>query len=222
MEDVSPNRMELLARKAQLDLALRGAELLQSKREALLKEFLSTARSLVSLEGKFVRRFQQAALDLTMAKAIDGVEQIRSAAMATHRSIEVEISEQNLWGVKVPEVKKPAVLRGAMERGYALTGVSARIDETAQEFETILDLIIEMAPSHVKVRRLGGEIKRTTRRLNALQERLVPRLREEIRSVQNTLDEREREDLFRRKRIKKRRTRKGADAVPHGGRDETR
>jgi V/A-type H+-transporting ATPase subunit D len=93
-----------------------------------------------------------------------------------------------------------------MERGYSLTGVSSRIDETAGDFEGILDLIMEMAPSHVKVRRLGEEIKRTTRRVNALQERLIPCLGEQIRFIQNALEEREREDIFRRKRIKDRRS----------------
>ncbi|NOZ19810.1 MAG: V-type ATP synthase subunit D [Planctomycetes bacterium] len=204
MEQVSANRMELLARKAQIQLAIQGAELLKQKREALLKEFLATARSLVSIEEDLVKKFQTATFGLTMAKAIDGAQQLRSAAMATRRSIDIEVYEQNLWGTKVPEVKRPHMVRNPLERGYALTGVSSRIDETAGDFEAILDLIMDVAPSHVKVRRLGEEIRRTSRRVNALQERLIPALHEQIWFIQNTLEQREREDVFRRKRIKNR------------------
>ncbi len=90
-----------------------------------------------------------------------------------------------------------------MARGYGIHTVSSRIDETATSFEGILNLIIAMASNEVRVKRLGDEIRKTTRRVNALEQVVIPALEEQSRFIERTLEEREREDLFRLKRLKR-------------------
>jgi V/A-type H+-transporting ATPase subunit D len=80
--------------------------------------------------------------------------------------------------------------------------VSSRIDATAEAFEGLLDLIIELADSEMRLRRLAEEIGRTSRRVNALENVLIPRLTSQCDYIQMVLEEREREDLFRLKRVK--------------------
>jgi V/A-type H+-transporting ATPase subunit D len=138
-----------------------------------------------------------------MAKAVDGEFALNSTAMATHREIYVEMTEKSVWGVKVPEVKKINLCRSLLTRGYGILGVSSRIDTTADLFEQILNLILEIASVEVHLKRLGAEIKKTTRRVNALEQNLVPTLNAQVRYIKNTLEERAREDTFRLKRIKK-------------------
>jgi V/A-type H+-transporting ATPase subunit D len=99
--------------------------------------------------------------------------------------------------------KGKSPVRSSFTRGYSITGVSSRIDETADRFENILDVIIEYADIETRLKRLGEEIQKTNRRVNALEQITVPGLKEQVAYIRQTLDERAREDLFRLKKVKK-------------------
>lgn len=203
MEQVSPTRMNLIQRKAQIKLAQQGAELLKNKRDALMREFFQLVKPLVALRKELADKLREAEWELFLALAFDGPQSLASAAMACRRDLTVDIQVKNLWGIKVADLEKRSFARDVTSRGYAVTGTSARIDETAKAFETLLSHILSMAPIEVKLKKLGEEIKKTSRRVNALEQRLIPRLISEKRYIQQILEEREREDIFRLKRIKK-------------------
>ena len=82
-------------------------------------------------------------------------------------------------------------------------GTSITIDEVAAAFETQVDYIIQLAESELRLTRLASEIQRTSRRLNALDHLLIPRLEDECNFIQMALDERERSDHFRLKLVKR-------------------
>ena len=88
-----------------------------------------------------------------------------------------------------------------------MAGSSAAIDTAAGCFETELELLLELASTELRLRRLVEEIAATTRRVNALEFVVIPRLQNETRSIEAVLDERERQDRFRLKRVKERRDR---------------
>ena len=203
MEQVSPTRMNLLTRKAQIKLAQQGIDLLKNKRDALVQEFFSIVQTLLSsrdeLEGVTYRAYHS----LVIAKAIDGEATINSAAMAGKRDITMEISTRNVWGVTIPSVEKVNFERYMLGRGYNITGVSTRIQIAADRFEATMNLLMELASTEVLLRRIGNEIKKTTRRVNALEQNLVPELKTQVRFIRDTLEERAREDTFRLKRLKK-------------------
>jgi V/A-type H+-transporting ATPase subunit D len=106
-------------------------------------------------------------------------------------------------GVPVPVIEKKRIIKSVLDRGYSIIGVSGRIDETAEKFEMELDLIIGLAETETALKRLGGEIQMTRRRVNALEQILIPDLKKQAKYIENTIDEREREDLFRLKKVKK-------------------
>ena len=89
-----------------------------------------------------------------------------------------------------------------LERGYGIITTSARIDETAERYELELDLLIKLAEIETAMRRLGAEIQMNRRRVNALEQILIPELKTQAKYIQNAIDEREREDLFRLKKVK--------------------
>jgi V/A-type H+/Na+-transporting ATPase subunit D len=115
----------------------------------------------------------------------------------------VEIAGSHIMGVPVPEVERKDVRRTAVDRGYGITGISSRVDEVAEKFEHELNIIIELAAIETKLRRLGNEIQKTRRRVNALDQVVVPTLKKQVRYISMALDERSREDLFRLKKVKK-------------------
>ena len=122
-------------------------------------------------------------------------------------------------GIPVPFIERKSVARGPLGRGYSLPSVSNRIDATAEAFEGLLDLVIELADSEMRLRRLAEEVGRTTRRVNALDNVLIPRLAAQRDYIQMILEEREREDLFRLKRVKMKLERQSAVTV--NGKDQT-
>jgi V/A-type H+/Na+-transporting ATPase subunit D len=202
MEQISPTRTELLTRKSQIKLAAQGAELLRGKREALVREFLSEITSFRTERDSMLRTLTEAAQSLMRSLSIDGPEAVASAGFAERRSVEVIVEEQNIWGTRVTEVESEFAVRAPKDRGYSVVGTSARVDETVERFEATLELILKVAPKQQKLARLADEIRKTSRRVNALEQRLLPSLNEQVRYIRGVLDQREREDVFRLKRIK--------------------
>jgi V/A-type H+-transporting ATPase subunit D len=194
----------LLERKQQITLAEQGMDLLKQKRDALLIEFMSVMDETLRLSSDLQRTTSEAQYSLAVAKAVDGVVSVRSAAFATRGEITIDMTGTKIMGISVPVVTKgESPLRTSFTRGYAITGVSSRIDETADKFERILDVIIEYADIETRLKRLGEEIQKTNRRVNALEQITVPSLKEQVAYIRQALDERAREDLFRLKKVKK-------------------
>ena len=202
MEQVSPTRMNLITRKAQIKLAKQGVDLLKNKRDALIKEFFELVKPVVGLRKALEMKQGDAKWKLFLALSAEGPERLGSISLACHRNFEIELNRRNLWGIRVADIKRSPVRRGLLERGYAITGTGSRIDEATLSFEELLDSILELAPVETKLKKMGEEIKKTSRRVNALEQRLIRRLNSEQRYIQQVLEEREREDIFRMKRIK--------------------
>ena len=204
MEEVRPTRAELLERKQQIGLAQQGMELLKQKRDALLIEFMGVMDETLRLSDALQKTVREAQYSLAVAQAVDGVVALRSAGLATQGEIVVDMTGTKIMGVSVPVVTKgESPIKSSFTRGYSVTGVSSRVDETAEKFEHILDVIIEYADIAPRLKRLGEEINKTNRRVNALEQVTVPQLREQVSYISQTLDERAREDLFRLKKVKK-------------------
>jgi len=214
MEEVRPTRSELLERRGQIQLAQQGMDLLKQKRDALLIEFMSVMDETLRLSSSLQKSTSEAQYSLAVAKSVDGNVSVRSVAMATKGEITIDMTGTKIMGVSVPVVTKgESPVRSSFTRGYSITGVSSRIDETADKFEKILDVIIEYADIETRLKRLGEEIQKTNRRVNALEQITVPSLREQVAYIRQTLDERAREDLFRLKKVKKKIERKKAAQI---------
>ncbi len=212
MEEVRPTRAELLERREQIKLAQQGMDLLKQKRDALLIEFMGVMDETLRLSESLQKSVSEAQYSLAVAKAVDGTVALRSAGMATKGEIVVDMTGTKIMGVSVPVVTKgESPVRSSFTRGYSVTGVSSRVDESADKFERILDVIIEYADIETRLKRLGEEIQKTNRRVNALEQVTVPQLTEQVAYIRQTLDERAREDLFRLKKVKKKIERKKAE-----------
>lgn len=211
MRTVSATRMELLAHRAQIKLARQGLDLLEQKRTALMKEFMRTANTVMEHSDVLQYAAAEARLSLARAEAIAGTETVRSAAIASSSDLPLEVTTANVMGVKVPHIEQKSVSRPMLERGYSVVGTSISIDEAASAFEAEVEAIIQLAESELRLMRLASEIKRTSRRLNALDHLLIPRLEAECDYIQMTLAERERSDHFRLKLVKRGLERKRSD-----------
>ena len=202
MEQVKPTRMELMRKKAQIKLAEQGRDLLREKMDALIQEFFKILDTVSNSRDELEVVSKEADLALMIAQAVDDPVTLKSASFATRRSITVDITGKNIMGVPVPVIEKKRVSKTMLERGYGIISTSGRIDETAERFESELDLLIQLAETETAMRRLGSEIQKNRRRVNALEQILIPELKSQAKYIKNAIEEREREDLFRLKKVK--------------------
>jgi V/A-type H+/Na+-transporting ATPase subunit D len=202
MEQVKPTRMELMRKKAQIKLAEQGRDLLREKMDALIQEFFKILNTVSNSRDELELVSKEADLALMIAQAVDDPVTLKSTSFATRRSITVDITGKNIMGVPVPVIEKKRISKSMLERGYGIISTSGRIDETAERFEAELDLLIQLAETETAMRRLGAEIQMNRRRVNALEQILIPELKSQAKYIKNAIEEREREDLFRLKKVK--------------------
>ncbi|MFQ5586496.1 MAG: V-type ATP synthase subunit D [Thermodesulfobacteriota bacterium] len=204
MSSATPTRSNLLALKGEKQLATDGSNLLKNKRDALVKDFFKFVSDCVALREQLEKDINGAMGTLELAKAIIGEEALRSFAFASRRDISLDMTVENIWGLGVPKIEEKDLRRRMDERGVSPIGESPWAMDVSRRFEEIVTEIIGIASRETKLKMLGEEIKMTTRRVNALDEMIIPEITKTIRSISTVLEEREREDIYRLKRFKKR------------------
>lgn len=203
MDGEAKTRMTLMAKKGQIKLASDGVTLLEGKREALLQELIDRAKELRSLRNELHERGRSSIASLAFARASQGTASIRSLAVAGRRELGLNVVAERVWGMDLGKIEATNIVRMPRERGVGLLDASAHALEAAEAAERMVEQLVQCAPLERNIQLLGEEVKKTNRRINALNEYLLPKLREEVRTIARTLEEREREDTFRLKKIKK-------------------
>jgi V/A-type H+/Na+-transporting ATPase subunit D len=217
VEQVNPTRMELIRKKGQIRMAEQGRDLLRQKMDVLIREFFLLTASFSRSREELEAAASDAYRSLLIAQAVDDSIALKSAAFAAKKGISLDVRSRNIMGVPVPVIEKKRVTRNVLERGYGIVGTSGRIDETAEKFETELNIIMDLAEKETAMRRLGAEIQMSRRRVNALEQVLIPELNRQARYIKLSIEEREREDLFRLKKVKKLLQRRQLEQEAPGG-----
>jgi V/A-type H+-transporting ATPase subunit D len=204
MERVSATRNELLARRTRIGLAVGGRDLLKEKRTALMREFERLSVNAAAAMKDLEERARSARTSLSETTALDGPEAVGSAALAARGEIGVGLVSKSVADVKIVDLEHDPVGRARTERGYSLSATTPRIDGVAEGFEGVLEGLLDYVAVELSLRRLAEEITRTTRRVNALEHVVVPRLEDERDYIAMVLDERELENRVRLMRAKSR------------------
>lgn len=204
MDQVPATRSELLARRARLELATRGRLLLEEKRDQLMAEFRKAADLILAEVGELDEMAAAGRRALAFAESEESPEKVRAAALAAGRDIGLDARTTTVAGVRIAEIDYEPLGRGRFTRGYEAVGGSAHIDRAADEYEAIVEQLLRVAAYELRLRRLSEEIGTTNRRVNALATIVIPALQGEVRLIQSRLEERERQEIYRLKRIKER------------------
>lgn len=202
IEGISPTRMELLKLNRRVKLAEKGHKLLKEKRDALITEFLDIVEEVRGIRTEVESKLEESYRNLLMAQATLGVESVKEISLVTAQDIQMDFDTRNIMGVKVPLIEAGRVTRDVTRRGYGFVDTSATVDECAKSFEESLELIIKLAEIEETVKRLATEVEKTKRRVNALEYIIVPRLGATAKYIRMRLEEMERENFSRLKKIK--------------------
>ncbi|MDZ7707271.1 MAG: V-type ATP synthase subunit D [Trueperaceae bacterium] len=210
-ESIAPTRSNLLQRRDQLKLAGRGADLLKRKRDALIGEFFDLVKASLEARRALQAASKEAYFALFLANAWDGPAAVESLALASDETLEIEISVENLFGVKVPQVQPPEF---SDELPFSPVGAGARTLDAATEFRKLTEAIVQVAATETRLRRIGEEIKKTNRRVNALEQLVIPGIRHQIKDIRSVLDQRALEEVTVLKRIKAKLEAKEKEGAP--------
>jgi len=212
-EDVKPTRKNLMEIEDRIDLSERGHDTLEQKRDGLIMEFMDILDQAQDVREKLEGDYDTAQETINKARAMEGDVAVRGAAAALKEHPEITTQSKNIMGVVVPQIESSKVRKDLDERGYGLLGSSARIDEAADAYEELLESIILAAEVETAMKKMLEEIETTKRRVNALEFKLLPELHENKEFIDQKLEEQEREEIFRLKKIKDKKEEEEAEAA---------
>lgn len=200
VEGINPTRMELLAIRKKRTLAEKGHKLLGEKRDALIVQFFEVISRREGLKNETRSALNTANSSLEDAMAILGYSSLEAYSSGIKPNAPLDITDLNIMGVKVPVIGV-----GRTEptpNPWGLWSTPQALDDAKSGYDNALGLLLRLAEAEGAMERLALEIERTKRRVNALEHIFIPRLRNTERYITMQLQEREREDFVRRKRIK--------------------
>jgi V/A-type H+-transporting ATPase subunit D len=200
---IHPNRTYLLQLKQKRATVAGSLSILKARRQALLFEFLASVRPFLRSRRQLKGLYAQALAELRQARGAEGKDAVASIALVNTREDQLVIEKKNILGVGYYDVVMPGGIRRAVDgRHYDFTASSPHVEEAADRMEAVVEAMLSLAAFEIKVRRLGEEILRVSRRSRVLEERVLPDLAAKIKSTDQYIGEREREEYFRLKRFK--------------------
>lgn len=205
LRDVHPTKSEFLVLKNRLRVASRAHQTLKMKLDGLTLEVFRLAPEVKNEYEQLRATYKRVRHLLAPAYMIEGMLNVTLAAYSVEKKTEIELSEKNLFGIRVPVISGTNVRTDLVERGYGLLGTSLVIDDLADAYEKLVDAVIVYAGNATTLSHLLTEIERTARRVKALEYVVIPSLEHLIAVISAAREEIEREEHSRLFYIKKKR-----------------
>ncbi|MBQ2601215.1 MAG: V-type ATP synthase subunit D [Treponema sp.] len=199
--NIAPTKSNLLAIKEQLAVSTEGYDLLEQKREILVMELMRLVEKVKLLELDIDRCLDRAYPALKRMLMTVGGDRVERIAHAVNYKFELEEKPAVIGGMSFDtvEVKLPK-----HELFSSFLGTSPDNDEVMKDFFELLTLLTDMASIRTIVWSLAREVKKTQRRVNALDKMIIPQDKETLTYIESVLEERERENVFVLKSLKHR------------------
>ncbi len=200
-ETISPNRSELLRVKAKIKTAQRGHALLKKKRDGLVMEFFKLLENSKDVRSEMADLFKKSQDSLTRTRILSYDIELKLHSKTNKNRNLIDFQSKNIMGLSLPEIKADFEKRDLIERAKTVYS-SYTVDETIKHYEELVKKIILVAEIETAMIRLLNEIEKTKRRVNGLEFTIVPSLKEAEKFVKLSLDEQERDNTIRLKKIK--------------------
>ena len=198
MANVLPTKGNLMAAKRSRALAKTGYELMDRKRNILIRELMTLMDTAKELQGQIDTVFTQAYAALQAASIRLGVCDRIAETVAVDDSLSLQY--RSVMGVELPHIPGASP---PPRPEYGLSETSSLLDDCYLKFYRVKELTRKLAEVETSIYRLAQSIKKAQKRANALQNIVIPGLDENIRFITDALEEKEREEFVRLKVIKR-------------------
>ena len=204
-----PTKGNLMATKKSLALAKVGYELLDRKRNILIRELMALIDRANEIQSTIDDAFSEAYKALEKANITLGFCSELSKTIAFETTVTMD--SRSIMGVEIPmlTIEEPT----EKELQYGLSHTNSRFDEAVELFTQAKRLTVELAEIENSVYRLAVAIKQTQKRANALKNIMIPKFEDDVKFISDALDEKDREEFSRLKVIKKQKNDKQKDGA---------
>ena len=211
LSEIAPTKTNLLEFKDQLSFSQNGHSLLEQKREVLVMHLMDIISQIHSQREKLNKLLSESYEKLNIFRVEAGEHKLRGIIGGIPHTLRIEVVEKSIMGVAIPTIKIKQKREDKGKPIVSLSDTTASYDELQRKLSELLELMVLVAQTEVAAWRLSFEIKKTQRRVNALENVFIPEFKEIVKFIQDTLEERERETFFQMKRVKKAQQKKEAD-----------
>lgn len=196
-----PTKGNLINAKNTLNLSKQGYQLLDKKRNVLIKEIMELNEKAKEIQNNIDITFSEAYIALQKANIENGISNVERLSYGVPKEKSIKIKTRSIMGVEIPIVEYDQSASLTPKFGFATT--TSSIDEAFLKFSKVKELIIQLSIIENAAYRLAVNIKKTQKRANALKNVTIPKYEQLTKDIQNTLEERERDEFTRLKVIKK-------------------
>jgi len=196
---VAPTKSNLMKSKSSLQLSKKGYELLDKKRNVLIKEMMEYVDKARQMHNNIYDVIMQAYEALQKANITLGVKNVEDISYSVPKDENYVVLLKSVMGVDIPTIKYDVE---KITPTYRFYNTNVALDEARERFNDVKYKVYELAEVENSIFKLAKEIEKTQKRTNALQYIQIPRYKEQVKYIQDVLEEKEREDFFRLKRLK--------------------
>ena len=194
-----PTKGNLMLAKNSLALALQGYDLMDKKRNVLLKELMALIDEAKEIQEQIDSTFTKAYACLQRANIEHGISKVQQLAFTVPIEESIRIQTRSIMGTEIPHVKYDEKENNLT---YSFSTTSESIDIAREAFREVKDLTIKLSMVENSAYRLASNIKKTQKRANALKNITIPMYTNLVHNINNALEEKEREEFTRLKVIK--------------------
>lgn len=198
----------LMRAKTSLSLARQGYELMDRRRNILIRELMQHVDQAKGIQGQIDSTFREAYAALQQANVELGISTVEGLAMTVPLEDSVQIHTRSIMGTEIPLVRYDK--KEKEEPTYALYRTRDALDKARRAFEKVKYLTLDLSQIEITARRLAADIQKTQKRANALQNITIPRYEALIKRISNELEEKEREEFTKLKVIKAQKAARGS------------
>ena len=198
-----PTKGNLILAKNSLALAKQGFELMDKKRNILIREMMGLIDQASEIQSQIDETFRTAYAALQKANIEMGINYVQEISFSVPVENSIKIKTRSIMGTEIPLVQYDPIVSVPT---YAFYSTRKSLDEAKVAFEKVKDLTIRLSMIENSAYRLATNIKKTQKRANALKNITIPTYQALSTNIQNALEEQEREEFTRLKVIKRRKT----------------
>ncbi|MBH1942340.1 V-type ATP synthase subunit D [Mobilitalea sibirica] len=196
-----PTKGNLILAKKSLSLAKQGYELMDKKRNILIRELMELIDMAKDIQSEIDSTFSAAYLALQQANIEMGIRNVSDLSSTIPEENSIRIKQRSIMGTEIPLVEFDNTVN---KPTYAFFQTMLSLDKATKHFNKVKELTIRLSMIENSAYRLATNIKKTQKRANALQNITIPYYSSLAVSIQNSLEEKEREEFTRLKVIKRR------------------
>lgn len=195
-----PTKGNLILAKNSLELSKQGYDLMDKKRNILIRELMELIAEATDIQNEIDTTFTNAYRALQKANIQMGIHAVEEIAAGIPVEDSIRIKRRSVMGTEIPKVEYE---KKDLKPAYSFYGTKMSLDEACQQFEMVKELTIRLAEIENSAYRLAYNIKKTQKRANALSNITIPKYENLVKEIQEYLEEKEREEFTRLKVIKK-------------------